>query len=104
MIRSGDLTEQIQIQRRSSTLDASGEQLLVWTTVYTRRAELQKTPGREVFAAAQREGRVPSIFRLRPEGVDVTSADRVVCDGAVYEIDSVVDNGDELQLVCEELA
>lgn len=101
MIRAGSLTEQVLIQRRSSTLDAAGEQLATWSTVYTRRAELQQTPGRELYAAASKNGRVPSVFKLRA-GLDVSPADRVVCDGVVYEIGSVVADGDAVLLVCDE--
>lgn len=102
MIRAGELTETVQIQRRSQALDTAGEQLATWSTVYTRRAELQQTPGRELIAAAAVQGRVPSVFRLRSTGLKVTSADRVVCEGVVYGIGSVVPEGDALLLVCEE--
>lgn len=102
MIRAGELTKQVQIQRRSSTLDGAGEQLASWSTVYTRRAALQQTPGVERFASSMRNGRVPSVFKLRA-GIEVTPADRVVCGGAVYEIRSVVPDGDAVLLVSEEL-
>lgn len=102
MIPAGRLTEQIEIQRRDSTLDSVGEQVHTWATIYVRRAEVRRTPGREVFAAAHVGARVPTVFRLRPQGLDVSPADRVVYDGKVYGIASVVDNGDELLLSCDE--
>ena len=42
MIRAGDLTEQVLIQRRSTSLDAAGQQLVTREEAETQRAELDR--------------------------------------------------------------
>lgn len=105
MVRAGDYRHQITVQQRSTTQDAAGEQLDAWTTFITRRAAIQRTPGREAFAAAQDNGRVPTVFEMRY--VDgVTNAMRVVFDSRVFDIKSAIDpdNGLKAKLLvtCDE--
>lgn len=103
MIRAGELIEQIQIQVRSSTLDALGEQSILWQTFATVRAAVTRTPGREVQAAAQTMGRVPTVFRVRYLA-GVTPAMRVVWGARVYRILSAPPDGEGgLTINAEEL-
>ena len=104
MINAGALRHSITIQVRSSTQDAAGQTADTWTTFATRRAALEQTPGREVFASAQRGGRVPTVFRLRYLAGVLTSM-RVSYDSRIFNILSAVPDSvkSELVLTCEEL-
>ncbi len=64
-INAGEMRHVVRIERRSSTPDASGEPVLSWVLFAQRRAALDRTPGREVWASSERQGRVPTVFRLR---------------------------------------
>jgi head-tail adaptor len=104
-IRAGELRHRIRIEQRSPVQDAAGEPELAWTLVAERWASLERTPGSEVWASAQRNGRVPVVFRLR-HLAGVVPAMRVVHDGRVFDIKSVVSPrgvADELLLVTDEL-
>jgi SPP1 family predicted phage head-tail adaptor len=89
-IRAGDLRHRIRIDQRSTARDEAGGQSLVWTEVATIWAALERTPGSEVWASAQRQGRVPVVFRCRYRA-GVTSSMRVVFDDLAHDIRSVVD-------------
>lgn len=104
MFRAGEARHQISIQSRSTVQDAAGEPANTWTEYASRRASIQRTPGKEAFAAAQDNGRIPVVFRLRwLDGV--TPAMRVVFDSKVFDIRSIVDvdgRKAELMLTCDE--
>ncbi len=105
MISAGRMREVVRIEQRSPTQDAAGEFLLNWTLFAQRRAEIVRTPGREVWSSSERQGRVPTLFRLRYlDGV--MPAMRLICNAKVYDIISAIDPdglGAELVLTTEEL-
>jgi head-tail adaptor len=104
-IRAGELRHRIRIEQRSAAQDAAGEPELAWALVAERWASLERTPGSEVWASAQRNGRVPVVFRLR-HLAGVVPAMRVVHAGRVFDIRSVVSPrgvADELLLVTDEI-
>lgn len=108
MVRAGDMRHKVRIESRSVTIDAAGERTGDWVVVCTRRAAIQRAPGAEVFAAAQRQGRVPTVFRLRYP-VDLSTAIspgmRLVHGTRVYDIVSAVDLAglrEELVITAEE--
>lgn len=105
-INAGAMREQLTLQKRSTSQSASGEPELSWDDFATMRAEPLRTPGREIYAAAERNARVPTTFKLRyldgvlPEMRAVDSKQRV------YNIKSAIDptgRREELLLTCEEL-
>lgn len=102
----GALRQKITIQQRSTTQDAAGEQLPVWSTFATRRAELIRLPGKEVFASETRNGRVPATWRLRwLEGV-LPKMRVVDQENRVYDIISASDptgRREELLITSQEL-
>lgn len=105
MMRTGQMRHQIQIEVQSTTQDTSGEQANTWTTFATRRAAVQRAIGSEVVASAQRQGRMPVVFRIRYlEGV--TAGMRIIFKGRVHNITSPpVDQeglGEELIIATEE--
>lgn len=104
-MRAGPMRHRVTIQRRSTTLDAAGGVLDVWEDVATRWASMDRANGSEVWASAQRSGRVPAVFRLRYLS-GVVPAMRLVFDGRVYNILSAVDQSglrEELTVSAEEL-
>ena len=107
MTASGPLREVIQIQEQTTTRDATGQPLLVWGVVGTRRAEKMATPGREVWTSNERVGRVPTVFRIRyPRDFKVTGRLRVVHLGVVYDVKSAIDRDGrrvDMLLTCDEI-
>lgn len=105
MVRAGDMKHRIKIQQRSTTQDAAGEPANTWTLFAERWAAIERTPGNETWASAQRSGRVPTVFRLRYLA-GVTPAMRVVFGGKVLNVLSAVDQAgrkEELLITAEEL-
>lgn len=105
MMRTGQMRHQVVIQVRSTAQDTYGEQVQSWTEFATRRALVERSRGSEIWASAQRSGRVPVVFHLRYlDGV--TPGMRVLFDGRVHNILSAIDQegrGEELILTTEEL-
>ncbi len=99
------MREVVRIDQRSTTQDAAGEPLDTWTEFATRRAAIERTPGRELWASSERQGRVPTVFRLRwLEGV--LPAMRIVNNSKVLNIVSAIDPDGmraELVITAEEL-
>lgn len=109
MMRAGPMRHQIQLQLRSTVQDAAGEPSNVWTLFSMQRASVERSPGKEIWASAQRNGRVPTLFRIRYLA-NVTTDMRLVhlcCGSKVHNILSAVDQEgrkEELLLTTEELS
>jgi SPP1 family predicted phage head-tail adaptor len=104
-MRPGAMRHRVTIQRRASGVEAAGGVLNGWEDFATRSASIDRAPGSEVWAAAQKSGRVPVVFRLRYLA-GVTPAMRLLHKGVVHEIKSAVDmegRGAELVITAEEL-
>ena len=106
----GAMRHVVRIEQRSPAQDPTGDQVLSWSPfVGPRRAEIVSTPGREFFNSAERQGRIPTIFKLRYlDGV--TPAMRLIHSTggveAVFKILSAIDPDHlrvELVITCEEL-
>lgn len=95
MIRAGSLRHVVRFEKRSTVQDAAGEPLDSWTTVVERMASLERTPGREVWASAGNNTRVPTMFKLRYESTLMDAYPsielRVIFDGRVYAVSSMFD-------------
>jgi SPP1 family predicted phage head-tail adaptor len=99
------MRHRVVIQRRATGVDAAGGVRNTWEEFASRLAAIEWAAGSEVWASAQRSGRVPTVFRLRylPE---VTPGMRVVYGSRVYNILSAVDQEGrkaELVITAEEL-
>jgi SPP1 family predicted phage head-tail adaptor len=104
-MRPGDLRQVITIQQQTVAQGPHGQPLNGWSTFLTARAAAVRTPGREVFASASRNDRVPTQFRMRYRD-GITPAMRVAWDGRIFNIISVTDPDGfktELLLTTEEL-
>jgi head-tail adaptor len=64
-INAGAMREQVQLQQRATQQDAAGEPQLTWNVFATVRAEVVRTTGREIYGAAERNSRVPTMWKLR---------------------------------------
>jgi SPP1 family predicted phage head-tail adaptor len=99
------MRHRVTLQQRVQGVDAAGGVRHMWATFAVRWAAVDRAAGSEVWASAQRSGRVPAVFRLRYLA-GVTPGMRVLFDGRVYNILSAVDQAgrrEELTLTAEEL-
>jgi SPP1 family predicted phage head-tail adaptor len=99
------MRHRVTLQRRATGTDAAGGVLNAWEDFATRRASLDRAAGSEVWASAQRSGRVPAVFRLRYLA-GVEPGMRLVFDGRPHNILSAVDQEGrraELVITTEEL-
>jgi len=104
-VNPGQMRHQVRIEQRSTAQDSAGDQVLTWSLVAERRASIDRTPGSEVWASAQRNARVPTVFRLRYL-TGVMPAMRLICSGKVFDIVSAIDpdgRGAELVVTALEL-
>lgn len=104
MVRAGPMRHRIQIEQRSVLQDAAGQTVETWNLFASPRAALERMPGKEVFASAERAARIPVVFRIRwiP---GVTEAMRLIHDGKVHDIVSAVDQAglrEELIITAEQ--
>lgn len=91
-MRAGDLDRTVALQRQASALDAYGQPVDVWATVGTMRAGVRGEPGREFFAANTVVAERKCIFIIRWRA-DVHATDRIVHDGAAWNIVSTREIG-----------
>jgi len=106
----GQMRHVVRIDVRSSAQDGAGEPVLSWSPFAPpMRAQLEVTPGREIWGSSERQGRVPTVFRVRYlPGVKPSM--RVIHkrddSEKVFDIVSAIDPDGlriELVLSCEEL-
>lgn len=81
----GKLNQLVTIQQPSTSVDALGQRVEIWTELVTVWAQAQPLRGREFFAAGQVQSEASVRFRLRYRS-DVTAAMRVVWRGVPHAI------------------
>lgn len=101
-LRSGRLSQRVTLQSRSPGLDAYGQQKSTWEDVATVWAEVTPQAGAEpTKSGAQREvAHYTAVIRYRS---GTAPAMRLLFNGQVLNIQSVVDEGSErryMTLVC----
>lgn len=101
---SSSLNRRVTIQTRASALDTFGQQIATWTDFLTCWASLESQSGKELMAAqainAELTAMVTILYRA-----SVTAAMRVLYQGRVLNIQSVIDPDTAhvaLQLMCSE--
>lgn len=103
------MRHQVELQVRTTVQDGAGEPSNTWNLFAKRRAAIQRTPGEEVFASAQRGARVPVIIRIRWLA-GVTNAMRLIfrcaccADRGVHDVKVTDPTGlrEELLITAEE--
>lgn len=103
ILRTGDLRQQVSIQRRAGLQDSVGQAAEQWQTVFPKIwAAAEPIRGREYFAAGEQQAPVDVRFRIRyREGIE--PAMRVVWRDKPYDIQAAIDIGGErvqLELMC----
>ena len=103
-MKTGQLDQRISVERLSGGVDELGQPLPdTWAPLFTCWAAVEPLAGREYLAAAALVSEVTARIRMRYRPW-MTSQDRVIHNGAVYQIQSVIDvrsENRELHLMCK---
>lgn len=92
MQRAGALDQQITIIREIEAVAASGAVSKEWGQLAVVRAELVKRQTKEDQWGFGEADSGPVVFRMRYR-LGIQTADRVICGGATYDIDEIVEIG-----------
>ena len=87
-----ELNTKITLQRFESVTNSFGETENVWTTYAEAFARVDPLIGREYFAAAQVNAEQSVKFTIRWRN-DIEPADRLIHNGADFDIQSAIDVG-----------
>ena len=87
---SARLNRRITIQRRSTAVDAFGQQTTAWTDFLTCWASIEPMSGRELVAAQAVQSEVTHTLTIRYRPT-VTAAMRALYQGRIFEIRAVQD-------------
>ncbi len=92
VINSGKLDRQIIIQRQTETVLPSGAVTKTWADVATVRAEIVQQSTDEYLSGygAAEQGNI--VFRIRYLA-GITTADRVIYNGAAHDLNRIVELG-----------
>ena len=102
-MKSGDLNQRISVERFTSTQDELGQPIEAWAPLFTCWAAVEPLTGREYLAAQAAVSEVTAKIRMRFRPW-MTAEDRVIHDGTIYQIESVIDvrsENRELVLMCK---
>ena len=99
----GELDQRVTFRRQTSQQDELGQLINTWVTLGTVWAAVEPQAGREFVAAGAAQSELTTKIRIRYRP-GVTTGDRVLHDGRVYDIQSVIDYRSarrELVLLCK---
>ena len=91
-MRAGSLDRTVTIERGTHVVDAAGTPSFTWATVTTLRAERIQSSTDEFIQAQGANAETVMIFRTRFVA-GVTTADRVLYEGGVFNIREVKELG-----------
>lgn len=102
-IRAGSLNRRVTIEKRSSTRDAGGQLVDVWTEYATVWANVITQAGigfvsQQFVAGGAERNRATMSFRIRYR-TDITADMRIKHQGAYYEIHAVLPDLDRREYV-----
>jgi SPP1 family predicted phage head-tail adaptor len=108
MPRAGAYDQRFSFQRSVETQDDAGEPDSAWNTLATRFGDLQPLLGDERFQGMQTDTEVDHRLRIRYDTTlaALTPKDRVVKGSRTFDIQSVINVGEEsreLELLLKEL-
>ena len=95
-LAAGKLDRRVRIERFVASTDpGSGEQVKVWTTLWTPSAAWRRASSNETLAAAEITAAISDVFEIRWDSswADVNPKDRLVFEDRVYEIVSAEEIG-----------
>ena len=102
-MKAGQLDQRVSVERLVEGYDELGQPINDWLPIVTTWAEVSPLVGREYIAAQAAVSEVTAKIRMRFRPW-MTSQDRVVHNGTVYQIQSVIDvrsENRELHLMCK---
>lgn len=92
MTIAGQLRERIEIQVKSVSRNAYGEEVISWSTTATLWAQVKPESGREYLQAGQMHAERRVLFKLRYQpGLTITPDMRVYYRSRAFNIAQVVD-------------
>ncbi len=104
-MRTGALRHKIEIQAFIITEDELGNQTEEWAKVAEAWAAVEPVSGKEYWAAAAAQAEATIKVTMRPPGIEITPANRIIFGSRTLEIESVInvrEQNRELQLMCKE--
>lgn len=105
-MRAGTLRHRIEIQQQASGQDAHGGPSGSWSTILTLWAAVEPLRGRELEESQRELTTVDTRIRVRYQGAAITTDNRAVWDGHIYDIHSVINpshRDKQLVLMCSEV-
>lgn len=102
-MRAGRLDRRLTLQTRTlAAANARGEKIPSYSTLATVWGGKRDVSGREFFASAQLHAEASTRFEIRHRQ-DLTTVNRVVCDGVTYDVLHIAEIGRRkgLELVCK---
>ena len=87
-LSSGQLDRQLTIRSRTIANDGAGQPIETWSDLATVWAAKNDTKGDEGFTGAERSAEIETTFTIRYRN-DVTTLNRLTCEGRNYEIIAV---------------
>ena len=106
-MKAGQLDQRVTVERLQGGFDELGQPLPdTWAPLFTCWAAVEPLTGREYLAAQAAVSEVTAKIRMRFRPW-MTAEDRVIHDGTIYNIVSVIDvrsENRELVLMCKALA
>lgn len=101
-MRAGWLRHRVEIQEKTVTRDAYGEEDFTWETVDTIWASVEPARGRDLMQQQTEQVLYDTIVRMR-YGTTVTPENRLVYSGQYYDVRSVIsimEKNKELEAQC----
>ena len=91
-MRQGPLNRRITVERFTATTDDYGGEVKAWATYCTAWANVTFGKGDERRQAAQEQASLTATFRVRANAptAGITTTDRIIFDGGVWDIASNV--------------
>jgi SPP1 family predicted phage head-tail adaptor len=99
-MRIGRRDKKVTIQRMTQGRNSYNEIVPEWTNLYTVWAHLKTLSGKEALSSEQIVASNTAVFNIRYRFL--TTQDRVLCEGRIYQIESLNELGrkKELDLIC----
>jgi SPP1 family predicted phage head-tail adaptor len=106
VIEPGEFNRPLNLERRTLTVDANGENVETWSVITRLWANVRPLSGREFFEAAQLKSDITHRVRIRYYG-NITTKDRLDLDGRKMNIAAPIiregEGREAMTLMCVEV-
>jgi len=92
-LAAGQLQHTLRFERRETLRNAYKEEIGAWFQIATLRGLIEPiTDKQEYFASLQTQTKISATVTCRYAAAlaDVTTADRIICNGRTYDIQAVI--------------